>query len=75
MDFAASKLKPGKNWNSQININGGDRFAGLWKLKSVPVTVGNNTWMNLDIDFVGWTMAEDYKLAEGIFEQFENTAL
>lgn len=75
MDFAASKLKPSKNWNSQINIKGGDRFAGLWKLTSIPVTVGNNTWMNLDIDFVGWTMADDYKLAEEIFEQFENTAL
>ena len=75
MDFASSKLKPSKNWNSQINIKGGDRFAGLWKLTSVPVTVGNNTWMNLDIDFVGWTKEEDYKLAEEIFEQFENTTL
>lgn len=75
MDFASSKLKPSKNWNSQINIKGGDRFAGLWHMKSVPVTVGNNTWMNLDINFVGWTKEEDYKLAEGIFEQFENSSL
>ena len=73
MDFAASKLGPSKTGNSQINIKGGDRFAGLWKLTSVPVTVGNNTWMNLDIDFAGWAMADDYKLAED-FEQFENAA-
>ena len=29
MDFASSKLRVSKAWNSQIGMKGGDRFAGL----------------------------------------------
>jgi len=35
MDFASSKLRSSKNWNSQIGMQGGDRFAGLWKVSCV----------------------------------------
>ena len=41
MDFASSKLRVSRNWNSQISIKGGDRFAGLWKLKS---SFSNKQW-------------------------------
>jgi hypothetical protein len=36
MDFASSKLRVSKAWNSQIGMKGGDRFAGLWKVSGVP---------------------------------------
>ena len=35
MDFASSKLRVSKEWNTQIGQMGGDRFAGLWKLTSL----------------------------------------
>ena len=75
MDFASSKLKPSRDWNTQINLKGGDRFAGLWKMSSVPVSNGGNNWMNIDITFEGWTVKEDYEAAEELFLQFENTEL
>ena len=70
MDFASSKLRISRNWNSQIGMKGGDRFAGLWKIKSVAVeSRTGNAFMNLDVDFVGWAQEEDYKVAEALYEQ------
>ena len=70
MDFASSKLRISRNWNSQIALKGGDRFAGLWKIKSVAVENRmGNAFMNLDVDFEGWAQEEDYKKAESLYEQ------
>lgn len=70
MDFASSKLRISRNWNSQIALKGGDRFAGLWKIKSVAVENRmGNAFMNLDVDFEGWAQEEDYKKAEALYEQ------
>jgi len=70
MDFTSSKLRISRNWNSQIGMKGGDRFAGLWRIKSVAVENRmGNAFMNLDVDFVGWAHEEDYKAAEALYEQ------
>ena len=70
MDFASSKLRISRNWNSQIGMKGGDRFAGLWKIRSVAVENRmGNAFMNLDVSFVGWAQEEDYKIAEALYEQ------
>jgi hypothetical protein len=51
-------------------MKGGDRFAGLWKIKSVAVENRmGNAFMNLDVEFVGWAQEEDYKVAEKLYEQ------
>ena len=69
MDFTSSKLRVSRDWNSQITIKGGDRFAGLWKLYSVTATSKTgNTWMNVATDFVGWAQEDDYKAAEALYE-------
>lgn len=71
MDFNSSKLRPSRNWNTQINIKGGDRFSGLWRLFSVATkNRAGAQFMNLDVEFVGWVTDEDYKQAEKIFEAF-----
>ena len=51
MDFASSKLRVSRSWNSQIQTKGGDRFASLWKMKSVQTAnkVGQK-FMNLTVD-------------------------
>lgn len=71
MDFSSSKLRISRSWNSQIGMKGGDRFSGLWKLKSVSVTnKAGAQFMNLDVEWVGWAQEEDYKVAEALYEQY-----
>lgn len=71
MDFTSSKLRVSRSWNTQIASKGGDRFSSLWRLKSQPVeSRTGQQFMNLDVEWVGWTTEEDYKIAEGLFEQF-----
>lgn len=71
MDFASSKLRISRNWNSQIGMKGGDRFSGLWKISSVAVENRmGNAFMNVDVEFVGWAQEEDYKVAEALYEQY-----
>lgn len=69
MDFANTKLKVSKTWNSQIGLKGGDRFAGLWTMKAVPASNDKGSWLNLDVSFAGWTKEEDYQFAEALYEQ------
>ena len=71
MDFASSKLRVSKAWNSQIGMKGGDRFAGLWKVSGVPTeNKMGKAFMNCDVSFVGWAQEEDYKVAESLYEQY-----
>ena len=71
MDFAKSKLRVSKGWNSQIGIKGGDRFSGLWKIKGVTTeNKSGQTFMNLDVSWVGWATEEDYKAAEALYSKY-----
>lgn len=73
MDFASSKLRVSKNWNSQIGMRGGDRFAGLWKVAGVSTeNKMGKAFMNCEVSFVGWAQEDDYKIAEGLYEQYAN---
>ena len=68
-DFANSKLSVSKNWNTQIGMKGGDRFAGLWKLSTVSVeNRAGATYLNVKIDWQGWVQEADYKAAEALYE-------
>jgi len=69
MDFASSKLRVSRSWNSQIQTKGGDRFASLWKMKSVQTAnkVGQK-FMNLTVDFEGWATEDDYLEAKKLYE-------
>jgi hypothetical protein len=70
MDFASSKLRVSKNWNSQIGMQGGDRFAGLWKVSGVSTeNKMGKAFMNCEVRFVGWAMEADYNAAEKLYEQ------
>ena len=69
MDFASSKLRVSRSWNSQIQTKGGDRFASLWKMRSVQTAnkVGQK-FMNLTVDFEGWATEDDYLEAKQLYE-------
>lgn len=76
MDFASSKMRISKDWNSQIAMKGGDRFAALWKLESVSAAnKQGQQFMNYKIEFVGWAKEEDYKAAEAFYEAYSNTSI
>ncbi len=67
-----SKLRVSKSWNSQLQMKGGDRFAGLWQLKSVSTqNKKGDTFMILDVAFTGWAHEEDYKRAEELYTEIE----
>lgn len=71
MDFASSKLRVSRNWNTQINMKGGDRFSSVWKISSVAAKAKNQAqYMNLEVEYMGWASEENYKVAEDIFSQF-----
>ena len=68
-DFAISKLSVSKNWNTQIGMKGGDRFAGLWKLSTVSVESRSGaTYLNIKVDWTGWVQEADYKAAEALYK-------
>jgi hypothetical protein len=68
-DMSASKLRISRNWNSQINLRGGDRFAGVWKLHSKATkNSAGQPYMILEIAFEGWAKEEDFAVAEDIYE-------
>ena len=71
MDFSSSKLRVSRNWNTQINMKGGDRFSSVWKISSVAAKAKNQAqYMNLEVEYMGWASEENYKVAEDIFTQF-----
>ena len=72
MDFASSKLRVSKNWNSQIGMRGGDRFAGLWKVSGISTeNKMGKAFMNCEVSWVGWAMEEDYNAAEALYEKYQ----
>ena len=76
MDFASSKLRVSRSWNSQISIKGGDRFSGLWKLSAVATqNRSGQQFMNLDVSFEGWAQEADYKLAEEFYEKMKDVTI
>jgi len=69
MDFANTKLRVSNSWNAQIGMKGGDRFNGLWTMKTVTASNDKGSWLNIDIEFDGWTLPDDYKVAETLYQQ------
>jgi hypothetical protein len=73
MDFASSKLRVSKAWNTQIGMKGQDRFAGLWKVAGVPTeNKSGKAFMNCEVSWVGWAQDVDYKAAEGHYNSYLN---
>lgn len=73
-DFTGSKLATSRAWNSKIALQGGDRFASLWKISSKSVESKSGfSYMNIDLDCEGWAQKEDYEVAEALYEQYNTS--
>lgn len=74
-DFTGSKLATSRAWNSKIGLQGGDRFAALWRISSKSVESKSGfSYMNIDLDCEGWAQKEDYEAAELLYEQYAKTS-
>ena len=70
MDFASSKLRVSREWNTQIAQLGGDRFSSLWKVASVTTeNRAGQKFQNLSVSKEGWTTEDDYILAKEVYQQ------
>lgn len=71
-DFAGTKLRVSKQWNSRIAANGGDRFSSVWKLTTVSEEsrATKAQFLNLKVDSVGWAMEDAYKACEKMYEAY-----
>ena len=69
MDFASSKLRVSREWNTQIQQLGGDRFSSLWKVASVSTANrAGQKFHNLSVKNQGWVLDEDYAKAKDIYQ-------
>ena len=75
MDFASSKLRVSREWNTQIGQLGGDRFSALWKLSSLQTqNRAAQKFFNLTAENQGWVTEEDYEFAKNSYEKVANPA-
>ena len=69
MDFASSKLRVSREWNTQITQLGGDRFSSLWKLSSVQTqNRAAQKFYNLSVENQGWVLEEDNIFAKSAYD-------
>ena len=76
-DCASSKLKVSRDWNVQLLKLGGNvnRFSYMWRMSSVPQSNAKGTWVNIDIEGIGWLKAEAYEKVKTFYENtFVNNA-
>ncbi len=69
-DFAGTKMRVSKQWNSQIAANSGDRFSSVWKLSTVQQEGRMGTFLNLKIENLGWANEIAYHSAEKMYAQY-----
>jgi len=75
MDFASSKLRVSREWNTQIKQLGGDRFSSLWKINAVQTQnrAAQKFW-NLSVENMGWVMEDDYSFAKEVYGQVNDVS-
>lgn len=75
MDFASSKLRVSREWNTQIKQLGGDRFSSLWKISAVQTQnrAAQKFW-NLSVENMGWVVEDDYNFAREVYGQVNDVS-
>lgn len=63
-----TKLKVSKAWNSLVRMNGGDRFARLYRIGTAEETNDKGDFFNLTVANFGFAPAPIYQRAEMLYE-------
>lgn len=64
ISLSSTKLKVSNKWNSDIRLQGQDRFAGVWELSTVRQSNDQGSWYNLKVTSAGWAPEELYNEAK-----------
>ena len=67
--MTSTKLKISRQLNSLIRLRGGDRWAGMYLLGSVPDSNDQGNFMSLSVANAGWAPEDAYKAAEEVYTQ------
>lgn len=70
-----TKLKVSKNWNSLIRMNGGDRFARLYRIGTAEESNDKGDFFNLTVGNFGFAPEPVYLRAEALYELATKGAL
>jgi len=68
LSLSSTKLKVSNNWNADIHMAGGDRFASVWELSTVRQSNAKGSWYNLHVDRKGWAAKDLYNSAKENYE-------
>ena len=69
LDFANSKMRVSRSWNSNIALKQYDRFSHVWKLTSTSESKGSNSWVNIGIEPVGYAPENVYSQAKEYYQK------
>jgi hypothetical protein len=77
MDFASSKLKVSRSWNSDLQVrcgNNAPRFGAVYKLSGkLDRNPKGQTWHNVDFEFAGWADKKMYDEAENHYNRMKGS--
>jgi hypothetical protein len=68
LSMSRTKIKVSKGWNSLIRMNGGDRFARLYKVSTAQETNDQGTFYNFVVGPFGFAPEPIYVRAEALYE-------
>jgi len=67
-DCSSSKLRVSREWNTQLQLVGGDRFSSLWKMSSSETQNRNGQkFWNIGVQNIGWVTDENYEAAKSLY--------
>ena len=72
VSFAKTSFAAGRRLNSLVRLAGGDLFSNQFNLKSVSKDNAGTSYYLFDVMAAGKASAEDFKIAEGLYEEFKN---
>lgn len=77
MDFASSKLKVSRSWNSDLQLKCGSttpRFGAIYRLfGKLDRNPKGQTWHNVDFEHVGWADEKMFEEAQNHFERMRGS--
>jgi hypothetical protein len=77
MDFASSKLKVSRSWNSDLQLKCGNttpRFGAIYRMfGKMDRNPKGQTWHNVDFTHVGWADAKMFEEASNHYERMHSS--
>lgn len=77
MDFASTKLKVSRSWNSDLQLkcgNSAPRYGAVYKLSGkLDRNAKGQTWHNIAVEFIGWADKDMHAEAENHYNRMKGS--